>query len=365
MKVLPTSSTAADRLAERLMALLVFANILFFVVFLLSLGTALKANATDVAQSSQQSTCVGENLAEKMKTQDPARYQQILDEGKAVENGDAVMWLVTREGARPSFLLGTMHSADPRVRKLAPEAEAALARADRILIENTEVLDPRKTQEALVKYKEMTLLLDGTTLDQKVPAESVEALQAAVEERNMPWQIARHMQPWMIAAAIAIPVCEVEAKKSGMEVLDTTIGNFALENDKMLVGLETIEEQFRAVASIPAEFHFNALNETLKLGSLSDSVMETTKQLYLSGKIGMLLPLVRAFAPTTYSGKGYAEFQELLIARRNVTMVERAADHLENGNVFMAVGALHLPGTKGIVRLLQDKGYALTPITSM
>jgi uncharacterized protein len=76
--------------------------------------------------------------------------------------------------------------------------------------------------------------------------------------------------------------------------------------------------------------------------------METTKALYLDGKTAMVLPLVRAFAPKSYEGKGYNEFQELLLTRRNHTMVRRAMSYLEKGNGFMAVGALHLPGEQGV-----------------
>ena len=91
--------------------------------------------------------------------------------------------------------------------------------------------------------------------------------------------------------------------------------------------------------------------------------MATTKALYLEGDIAMLLPLVRAYAPQTYDGKGHAEFQELLIAGRNRIMAGRAADHLEKGNAFMAVGALHLPGETGLIALLRQRGFTLEPVS--
>ena len=74
------------------------------------------------------------------------------------------------------------------------------------------------------------------------------------------------MQPWMVAAAISIPVCEIAAKNAGAPVLDGLLARMAQEKGKQLVGLETVAEQFAAVAAIPHEFHVNALNETLTLG---------------------------------------------------------------------------------------------------
>ena len=352
----PSAFSGAHRITSGLLTLLAVVNLLFFMLFAVSLVAA--GNALAIEQ-----TCHGENLVERLKREDPQKFADVEAEAEKVENGHSVMWRITRDGLKPSFLLGTMHSADPRVTQIPAAADAAFASADTVLIENTEVLDKATMTEALVRYKEMTLLLDGSTLDQKIANDSVPLLQASVEARNMPWEIARHMQPWMVAAAIAIPVCEVAAKSGGAEVLDSIIGKRALADGKTLIGLETIEEQFKAVSGIPQEFHVNALSETLQLSDMTDSMMETTKLLYLQGETGMLLPLVRAYSPRTYSGKGYAEFQELLVSRRNHTMAERAAQYLEQGNVFMAVGALHLAGEQGLVNLLRHQGFKVEAVS--
>ena len=43
-------------------------------------------------------------------------------------------------------------------------------------------------------------------------------------------------------------------------------------------------------------------------------------------------------------------------------MAERASPELGKGNVFMAVGALHLPGEEGVVELLRSQGFKLTRV---
>ena len=35
---------------------------------------------------------------------------------------------------------------------------------------------------------------------------------------------------------------------------------------------------------------------------------------------------------------------------------------LEQGRVFIAIGALHLPGKQGLVALLREAGYTVTPV---
>ena len=43
-------------------------------------------------------------------------------------------------------------------------------------------------------------------------------------------------------------------------------------------------------------------------------------------------------------------------------MAQRALPILAQGNAFMAVGALHLPGQEGLVRLLRNAGYTVTSV---
>jgi uncharacterized protein YbaP (TraB family) len=50
------------------------------------------------------------------------------------------------------------------------------------------------------------------------------------------------------------------------------------------------------------------------------------------------------------------------IHARNLRMVESLLPHLENDRVFVAVGALHLPGEKGLINLLRRQGFELSPL---
>ena len=43
-------------------------------------------------------------------------------------------------------------------------------------------------------------------------------------------------------------------------------------------------------------------------------------------------------------------------------MVKRMQKRLQEGNAFIAVSALHLPGEKGIIKLLQKQGYQVSAL---
>jgi uncharacterized protein YbaP (TraB family) len=107
-----------------------------------------------------------------------------------------------------------------------------------------------------------------------------------------------------------------------------------------------------------------ALVSVVKYPQYTSDMMETTLQLYLRGDIGLVLPAGRFFAPEHDAADftDMALFEEKLITMRNHNMAERGAPILARGNVFMAVGALHLTGDEGLVELLRKKGYAVTAV---
>ena len=55
-------------------------------------------------------------------------------------------------------------------------------------------------------------------------------------------------------------------------------------------------------------------------------------------------------------------FIEQGIDMRNRRMLESLLSHLQTQRVFVAVGALHLPGDAGLIQLLRNQGYQLTPL---
>ncbi|MEN0002295.1 MAG: TraB/GumN family protein, partial [Pseudomonadota bacterium] len=96
-----------------------------------------------------------------------------------------------------------------------------------------------------------------------------------------------------------------------------------------------------------------------------DDVIETMIQLYIDENIAAVMPTLERVAAqfgNTADDAGYAAFEEKIVINRTFVMAERAQPYLENGGVFLAVGALHLPGDEGVANLLAKAGYTVTPV---
>jgi len=319
--------------------------------------------ATSTFAADQLAVCGGVDLVEKLRTENPVKFAEIAKEASAIVNGRSIFWKIEKPGIAPSYLLGTMHMTDAAVTRLSQIANTALENALTIIIESTETLNPQLAAAAMVKLKHLTFLDQGVSLTDLLSQEQSTQLQQVIESRNIPFPIANRLQPWVIATMISIPVCELEAKRSGKKILDHQIAQHAIDNGKELVGLETTEEQFSAIAGLPQEFHISALKETLALsGEHVENMIATMKALYVSGNTAMLMPFMKAASPELYSETGSAAFQEALINKRNLLMAERAAPYLSKGNAFLAVGALHLPGEVGLVSLLKQQGFSVQAV---
>jgi uncharacterized protein YbaP (TraB family) len=214
----------------------------------------------------------------------------------------------------------------------------------------------------MAEVRPMMFFTDGSTLETRYNDETLELLKKRLVGRDIPYFLGKRMQPWVLATAVVMPLCEIERKRRKEKVLDYILGNRARNEGKKLVGLESVKEQISAMASLSLEFHLKSLEETLKLGSKMDDMMETMVEIYRQGNIGQFWPLMKYLSPKTTSGPGYVKFQQVLITKRNATMAERSLPYFEKGSAFMAVGALHLPGVKGVVQLLQDAGFTVTPM---
>ncbi len=350
-----------DKLILRFVWALAVVKIVLFASFVMIISQ------TSLVQAENNSpkppiVCTGKNLITDLEVNNPAALEKIKQKGLKVLNGNSRFWKIEKTGTPTSWLLGTMHFADPRVVAIPPLVEAAFGQSDTVIIENTEVLDQKAMLKAMIELRPMMYLTDGSTLEKHFGEETIARIKNRIKGRGVPYFLGKRMQPWVLATALALPLCEVERKQRKQKVLDYVLGSRARKEGKNLVGLESVKEQIGAMAGLSFQFHIKSLEETLKLGEKIDDVMETMVLLYVQGRIGQFEPLMAHLTPEVTKGPGFDAFRQAMVINRNKTMVSRSLPLIENGNVFMAVGALHLPGKEGVVQLLQNAGYILTPL---
>lgn len=355
-----TIERLADRLslpAMKFMAVLHLALLFWFAQILMAaMG---QAHAQDAPPS-----CVGQDLLPKIEAASPGAVERMRAEAAKTPNGKGLLWRIEKAGAPPSWLYGTMHLSDPRVTKLAPTAQTAFDGANTVVIETTDVLDQAKFAAVMAADPSLTMFTGNESLKTILPADQFAEVEAALKERGIPLFSVVKMKPWLLTTMLAVPACEMSRKMAGIEVLDAKIAKDAQAAGKEVLGLESGLDQLRAMNAVPVEFHIKGLVGMLKIGDEVNDVFESMIRLYLAGDTAMFKPLfaeAEVLAPGVSGGsEGYAEFEQIMVDKRNLTMANGAEPILAKGNAFIAVGALHLPGDKGLVEEFRRRGFTVT-----
>lgn len=312
--------------------------------------------------------CVAEDIYASLTAKNPALENEIAEASSQVLNGQGTFWRLEREGYVASYLMGTMHLSDERVTNLPAAVQAQFDAADAVVIETTDVLDQSKQMSFMAQNPDLVQLDAGTTLLDYVDDADEPILLEKFKSNGIPLANIQGMRPWLYASLLMLPSCELQRMQSGTKALDMQLGLRAIEAGKEVLGLETLEEQIRAINSQSVEEQVEGLVQMVKLGDDASGIFESMLQFYLRGDIGGIMPMLAAVSKELLPDEEAADqslFEEVIIKQRNHVMADRAQillDERQSEQLFIAVGALHLPGEEGVVRLLEQKGFTLTRV---
>ncbi len=313
------------------------------------------------AEAAAPPACAGKDLIEALQREDPAAHAKLVETARKIPNAEGLLYRIDRPGLEPSWLFGTMHVTDDRLAELPPEASAAIAGSRTVALELDELaLDKDGMGE------KMGRLLAERGIDPArkglagLSPSDRKSLRQALAERGMKDVPPETFRPWVLLTFVSLPACEMARSAAGLKVVDARVAEAGLAAGAEIVGLEEMEEQIDAMASISPRNAARLLAGMARLGPALSDVFETTVGLYRRREIGYLFGDLKLVGVA--DAESFAEFLEILVDKRNLTMRDRALPLLEKGRTFIAVGALHLVGEKGLVELFRKEGFSVTRV---
>jgi len=306
--------------------------------------------------------CQGTDMLAELQAKKPDVYEKVMAESRTLANTEAMLWKVEKLGAGTSYLFGTMHLSDPRIAELPPAAIDAIAHSKSVALEVAD-LSPEAVAAAMANAAKLIVYTDGQSLKSMLSDDDYKKVVQIVVKSGMPGDFAALMKPWLVSMLLATSDCERKQVASGKAVLDLRVAAEAQKHGITVTGLETIEGQLGALASIPDDQQLAILKVELDYIDRADDMMETMVQMYAKRQIGAAMPFQLVLAaesgapPSTFDG-----FKKALLIDRNGKMRDAALPLFQKGNAFVAIGALHLPGPGGLVALLRESGYTVTPV---
>jgi len=260
-----------------------------------------------------------------------------------------VIWKIESAKQKTSYLMGTMHVDDPGIWALFKKAQVFFDQSKRVC---TEV---KMDFETIAAEMKATFFSDGRTLRSVINNEEFYQLVIKIaEERGYPEPIIKNMKPFTLVFMLSMP------KPTG-KMLDETIYHDAIRAGKISCGLETIEEHANVLNVFSMPDQIVMLRSTVERIDEVDEVYPVLLKTYLSRDLLALANLVNN-SLMLEDAKIEKIFLQKFLIDRNKIMVKRMIPHIEEGGSFFAVGAMHLTGSAGLLRLLSDQGYKVTPI---
>ncbi|HRW75337.1 MAG TPA: TraB/GumN family protein, partial [Saprospiraceae bacterium] len=160
-----------------------------------------------------------------------------------------------------------------------------------------------------------------------------------------------HLPPLLVLQALVEAILGQESSQP----FDMALAIHAEAMGLTLSGIETLEEQLGILEHIPLELQKKQLIQVLNHRSKYQKQIRKQVDWYLRQDIQQLYRVSR---------KQLGKLRNLLLLDRNKRMAKRMVRMYSNETHFMAIGAAHLWGDKGVLSLLRKKGMILKPVRS-
>ena len=274
----------------------------------------------------------------------PARAQTRAPESRFTKG---LLWRVSKAGVAPSYVFGTIHVADPRVLDLPDPVSRALARSRHYYTESFQ------GEREAMRFFEAGQFDDGRRLEPLIGAESYARLAELLRERRIPDEVIARLKPWAALANLTVTPEDYEAV-----TLDQKLAGLARARKLRVIGLEGVEEQISVFERIPLETQVELLKHALAHRDELAAMIEPTIRAWMNRDLaGVRLASSRAAELYPEMAGHYRILYEHVVENRSVVMAHRLSTPLREGRAFVAVGANHLYGTRGMLALIEKQGY--------
>ncbi|HSF48983.1 MAG TPA: TraB/GumN family protein [Burkholderiales bacterium] len=264
----------------------------------------------------------------------------------APQQRQGLLWKIDKPGVPPSYLFGTIHLSDERVTRVPEAVEKALERSKSYGMEM--IVD----DSARAYFLHSMQAAEGQSARDLLDPELFQRAAALMREYGVPEEATARMKPWGVLLTLLVP------KPGSTPVLDFRLYEEATRQGKRIYPLESIEQQVAVFDGMRLPMQIALLESAIENHAELTRVVADSIEAYLARDLERLWELNERYARDSGEAARYhKDFVERVLYRRNRHMAERISRELARGDTFVALGALHLYGDRGVLRLLEERGY--------
>jgi uncharacterized protein YbaP (TraB family) len=202
------------------------------------------------------------------------------------------------------------------------------------------------------------IMKDGMTLQKLLTPAEYSEVAAYFEKMGLPMFLAGKVKPMFLAMIAEVNMSPESMQSDEIVSYEMELFDQANKTSKAVGGLETMAYQMSLFDSIPYKQQALMLLDAVRGINVESDMFEQTVALYKRQDIEAMLSMIGESqdAQTT-------NFENILLHNRNRNWIPVMKKLMVTESVMFAVGAGHLGGESGVIRLLTKEGYQMTPVS--
>ncbi len=275
-----------------------------------------------------------------------------------------ILYRISGNGLKsPSYIVGTYHLAPSSFADSIPGMRQAVEQTNQVCGE-LDMMDAFKPENT-AKLLKAQMLPEGTTLSSLLTAEQLERLNALLLEvmgANLNDEAFAAQMDKMTPAALSTTLSLQSYIKRAesfnpMDLIDNYFQMLALQSGKTVKGFETVDFQMGILFGESLEKQVNDLMCMVDHFEEADEMVNRITTAYFSQN---LKQIEEAFEEESKIDCGMSpEDEDILLNNRNSNWIEMMPDMMTEQPTLFVVGAGHLCGEKGVLKLLEGAGYTV------
>jgi uncharacterized protein len=271
---------------------------------------------------------------------------------KALPSAKPALWKLA-DADTTIYLFGTIHVLPQNYQWRTKAFNAAVAKADTLVLEVADLDDTAKTAEVFTRLAMSPGL--PPVLD-RVPADKRAGIKALIDKAGFPPAALGQFESWAVAITLAGGMLK-DLKLSPDNGVERALTTQFVAAKKPVIGLETTELQLGIFDKLPEE------DQRIFLSSLADEVGDPKAE--FDKMLGAWRSGDDKAIALTFDDelRVSPELTNALLTNRNANWTAWLTKRLDTpGTVIVAVGAGHLAGPESVQAMLAKQGIKVTRV---
>src|SRR5882724_2314746 len=262
----------------------------------------------------------------------------------------SLLWEITGNGmTKPSYLFGTMHVSSKMVFHLSDSFYHAIAACDMVSLE----VDPKQWEPEMFRLQQAGV--EMLSYHEHDPRQYMTENSFRLNNYEDKLKVALKEEPLQVNGLLYRNY-QQQSDFEENTYLDLYIYQTARKLWKKATGVENyLESEQLMIEATEDAAKEKRVRRSYPDGENIFTIQSKIQNAYRQGDLSLLDSLSKLTSSS-------AAFDEKFLYRRNEIQARSIDSIIQKQSLFVAVGAAHLPGARGVIELLRKKGYMLRPV---